>query len=99
MEEKVCYYDAFRRTLEGTIISKAKRFNREKCVVKITSGHYIVKPIIGYNKTTYKVLQGFDDVFSCSCQRYVTKQLTCSHIVAVSLYMKQKEQPLNTSLL
>jgi len=82
-----------------SIIEKAKRFLEHDCIDYVkknkdlnTGGYYICKPIKGYNKTTYKIINNKGN-FECSCQFYnkVAKKipnLICSHILALKLQLK-----------
>jgi len=81
---------------------KAQRFLRENCIEYVKKseskdgvGHYICKPIKGYNSTTYYIKSLPNREFECSCQfhqRVVKKQeipgLICSHVLALKLMLK-----------
>jgi len=84
--ELIAYYDHHTQILKGSIISKAKKFNKFKCVEEISINQWIVKPIEGYNKTAYTI-RYINGVWSCDCQRGSTG-LVCSHILAVMLFVK-----------
>ena len=76
-----------------TLVTKAKGFIDNNCIVKVNSATWNVKPIEGYNKKTYEIRIDYMG-FHCSCQGFQKKQLEydtgktevkplCSHILAV----------------
>jgi len=85
-----------------SIRAKAKQFIKHNCIDYIKKsedidgkGHYICKPIEGYNKNTYKMYSLPNQEFECNCQFYqrVVKiqkipGLICSHILALKLQLK-----------
>ena len=88
----VQYYCAETKQLKKSQVSKALKFIRNNCVEKISDG-YIIKPIIGYNKTVYAVKRNPQ---SCNCQYFVTQKRkgetpTCSHILAVIYYKRMRK--------
>ena len=82
--KKVCWYDKY-SGLQGSMLSKAKKFNRLGLVKQLgKSYNWIVKPIEGYNVTEYQVMQD-QGRMKCNCQYNTTKDKICSHILAVEL--------------
>jgi len=86
-DDELCYYDHLREEIVGSMISKARRFNKEKCVIEFKPGIYEILPIEGYNTRTYTV-EYDGDCSTCNCQHYVKNGTACSHIAAVALYRK-----------
>ena len=87
----VQYYCPERKQLAKSQQSKALKFIKLNCVEKISSG-WIIKPIKGYNSTTYLVSEDL----TCNCQGYQTKLKkgetpNCSHILAVRYFMRMKK--------
>ena len=76
--------------MKGSILGKARKLNKFKCIVHLGVGVYDVKPILGYNKTTYRVNLMPE---SCNCQ-YNKKGAgkSCAHIMAVHLYKKLRSE-------
>ena len=70
---------------QNAIITKARRFFGEGCVIKTGNG-YLVKPIKGYNKTTYQIISN-----ECNCQFHKKTKLRCSHLLAIELYEFNKQ--------
>lgn len=67
----------------ATMLSKAKKFLEHNCVEKVGNNEWIVKPIKGYNKTTYKIiLSPNTNTWSCNCQGFKNLDF-CSHILAI----------------
>lgn len=91
-------YDVYKQELSGSVSSKARKFCKENCVELIsTSGfirNYNVKPIPGYNKTTYHVTITPTEN-KCDCQAFVKENKICSHILSVQLYIKTRELKIN----
>ena len=83
------HFDVLTGELKGSQLSKARKFNKLKCVVPRGDGQYLVKHIEGYNKTDYQVNAYFDE---CDCQYYVKNKKSCSHVLAVALFKKQQEE-------
>lgn len=97
--KNVIYWSASLRQLEGikegsAIKTKALNFIRKGLVgYDNESKVFYVKPIQGYNKTTYQINNRGDGHFECSCQFYnkVSKDWehpTCSHIQAVKVWLE-----------
>jgi|TARA_Y100000296_G_C5146430_1_gene243963 hypothetical protein len=82
-EEKVCWYDKF-KGLQGSILTKARRFNKLGLIKHLTGYAWIVNPLPG-NSMTYNVSRDCG-IMKCQCQRNRTKNLICSHILAVELW-------------
>ena len=77
-------------TMKGTVLAKARKLNKFKCIVHLGVGIYDIKPIPGYNKTTYRVNLMPE---SCNCQyNKKGKGKTCAHIMAVHLYKKLRSE-------
>ena len=74
----------------GNQLSKARKFNKLKCVAKCDHPDiFYILPIEGYNKTTYTVNI---EQQKCNCQYNVRSEKPCSHIMAVLLYQEQQEE-------
>ena len=69
---------------EGVLIGdqqiKAEKFLEFNCIEKTEKG-FICKPIPGYNKSTYKLIDG-----KCSCQFNKKYGKNCSHLLALFLF-------------
>ena len=92
-------YDAATKTLSGSIIHKARKFNKLKLVKLYEQSFcpecktYNVLPIEGYNKTMYTVDHYIkSNEFECNCQSSAIHHANiCSHILAIMLYEKQNK--------
>jgi len=80
----------------ASLLTKAKDFLIHKCIESISENLFRVKPIKGYNKTTYRITRG-DGWWDCNCQGFnkekkETGQGFCSHCLAVKqhLFIKSK---------
>lgn len=88
----VCKWYSDKRELAGSQRFKAVKFLEFDCVESINKEQtvFLVKPITGYNSTTYRVVVSpFDQ--DCSCQWYNKQKLQCSHILAVKLWKFMKK--------
>jgi hypothetical protein len=63
--------------------SKALKFIEENCVVELSEGFFMIKPIENYNKTTHNVNLNLN---KCTCQFNQKFNKECSHIKAVKLF-------------
>jgi hypothetical protein len=83
------------------MVSKARKFVKLKLVEYVGDSSWVVKPIPGYNATTYTVTnkKGDDGLrfFSCDCQGFQSKLIRfnngeldqepyCSHTIAVKMH-------------
>jgi len=84
-------WDLLLRELKGgNQLSKARKFNKLKCIAACDHPDiFYILPIEGYNKTTYKVNIKHG---KCNCQYNVRTLKPCSHIMAVLLYQRQQEE-------
>ncbi|RLJ08637.1 MAG: hypothetical protein DRP12_00285 [Candidatus Aenigmatarchaeota archaeon] len=87
MEEIIRYEVG--KGMVGSVRNKVRAFIENGCVVQVGPKSWIVRPIPGYNKTTYEVTSD-GSFFRCSCQYNRTKGLVCSHILAVTEYIKMR---------
>jgi len=93
-KENIIYWSPEYKELKGeypNICSKAKKFLQEDRVREF-EGYFLVLPISGYNKTTYKVKINPDE---CNCQFFNKTGKTCSHILAVKMYMRLKKNEID----
>lgn len=88
-KDDLCYWDNISKTLKGSQKSKAKAFNREKCIKYIGNGAFLCSPIKDYNSTFYTMKKEHGE-FKCNCQWNVKNNLMCSHIMALYLYFANK---------
>jgi len=86
---EICYYDSLKGKLKGSVFSKARKFNKLKLIEEVTPFLYQIHPIPGYNFTTYIVQKDGMD-FTCTCQAFTQEKKKCSHVLAISLYLKNK---------
>ena len=90
----ICFWEVTSKELKfdkskgGTaMLSKAKHFLENDCIVKISETEWVCKRIEGYNKTDYKIKK-INGELMCECQGYVKKKENgdnpiCSHYIAV----------------
>lgn len=106
----ICYWEETSKELKfdkskgaTAMLSKAKHFLENNCIVEISENEWRCKPIPKYNSTTYKIFMKYG-VFECSCQGY-RKKLSegvlnpiCSHILSVKQfkYIKEKNKMLSS---
>jgi|TARA_R100000501_G_C2549351_1_gene64676 hypothetical protein len=86
--EKIIYYNSLKKEMEGSQISKARKFVKLKLIENKGFDNYLVKHIEGYNKTDYSVNSNLEE---CNCQYYVRNNKPCSHILAVALFKIQED--------
>jgi len=96
------YWDHIKKELNNpSIYNKAKnKFVKNNCIEYFDKNTWIVRPIKGYNSTTYVVDKIKDDFgqysFKCSCQGFNKWSKpgtpTCSHIIAVKLYAGREQR-------
>ena len=91
IEAELPYYDHTHEELKGSQVSKARRLIREKKIVEVSPTSYKVLPIEGYNMRSYDV-EIDEENESCNCQYNTTKHLTCSHIMAVKMFMSGRSE-------
>jgi len=81
---------------KSALLTKAKTFLLEGCIVQINLSTWICKPVKDYNKTTYTISSTTEGLV-CNCQGFNKKlqeykqgkseiKPTCSHIVAVKQF-------------
>lgn len=87
VEQVICRWDAATGELKGSQLSKARKFNHDHCIDFQGNGTFLVRPIQGYNHTTYTVLFTPDGC-QCDCQYSKRYGNTCSHIMAVGLFIQ-----------
>ena len=93
MNEVICYWDTMSQTLTGSILSKARKFNKEKCVVRQGTDLWYVNPIEGYNSTIYRVQRNRVnniETWNCNCQFNSQTGKNCSHVMACALNEKME---------
>ena len=86
----VIYWCEEYKSLEGiksatAIQTKARKFLQYDCIEETETG-FICKPIPGYNKTVYHIINK-----RCSCQYNKKEELMCSHLLAMYLYLKLRD--------
>lgn len=82
----VCYWAEKEGLMIGGMKNKIIKFLENNCVVDLKDGNFQMKPIIGYNQTTYD-LRVIDNQESCTCQNNKRYGRRCSHIMAVQAYL------------
>jgi hypothetical protein len=82
---KVCWYDKY-KGLQGSMLRKARRFNKLGLIKHLTGYAWIVNPLPG-NSNQYNVSRDCG-MMKCQCQRNRNENLICSHILAVELAME-----------
>ncbi len=85
VESGLPHYDHIKGKLSGSQITKARKFVTLGKVVKLSNDRWFVSFIPGYNTRMY-IINKSDDDFTCNCQYNKTKNLTCSHIMAVMIF-------------
>lgn len=87
LDDTLPYWDTISETLKGSQRSKARRFvNNGLVSYSFTEKTFTVKPIIGYNKTTYTIRNDTKGL-RCNCQYYVKTEKYCSHILSILLWL------------
>ncbi len=89
MDDELPYYDVKNMKLSGSILSKARKFNKLRLVEERGPNEWAVKPIKGYNHTEYTVWLT-PEGWKCSCQANRINHRVCSHIVAVQIYINKR---------
>ena len=82
-DEGAIRWDMSSLTLTSSMRSKVRRYIRDGCVHKVDKDMWEVWPIHGHTHLTHIVKKEPDGSLSCTCQRWRTKGLTCTHIMAV----------------
>lgn len=92
---QICYWDKISRSLKGSILAKARKFNRLHLIEEKSPGVFHVKPIEGYNKSTYVVKVRDGEPYDCNCQyanplwaQPEDTQPVCSHKAGVALHIR-----------
>ena len=94
--QDVCYYDHIREKLNGSQLSKARKFCRLGLIEDVMSPleynpfKYHVHPIPGYNTRKYTV-QILNGGWHCNCQFHNQTKKICSHIMAVLIWRRTRE--------
>ena len=97
---KLVWYDKY-KGLQGSMLTKARKFNRLKLVEELSENRWRVNHIEGYNKTDYNVWKeireeyvkgNFGQYYNCECQYFSKNQKICSHILAVELFVDMHRQ-------
>lgn len=84
-EDGIIRWDMNTLTLTSSMKAKVRRFIRDGCVHKIDKNTWEVYPIKGHTHLTHIVVNK-NGMLTCTCQRWRTKALTCTHILAVMVY-------------
>jgi len=84
--DDICRWDAISKTLHGSQLDKARKFNRMHLISPGNNGVFFCLPIPGYNSTTYEMKKTELGVWTCNCQHNVQTGMQCSHILALMLY-------------
>lgn len=91
----IIFYDAYLEMFGGTRIDKARKLNRLKLIEEISRHEWRIKPIQGYNETSYKVIWDSEKQrYYCdgrNCMKNNRKGQVCAHIISVNLFLKIKE--------
>ena len=77
-------------SLTGSMKSKVRRFIRDGLVERAGPGMWYVHPIPGHTHLTHTVQQEGEGL-TCTCQRWRSKGLTCTHIIAVLVFEGRAE--------
>jgi hypothetical protein len=85
---EIQFYDVHTKKLEKSYKHKVRKFLEFDCIKKVDYSQFDVRPIQGYNSTTYKVTNNAC-LWACNCQGYVKRKTgTCSHIEAVKMWIQ-----------
>ena len=72
---------------------KVKEILARDCIERAGRFSFIIKPIEGYNKTTYRVYKDFAwSKWKCNCQFYTQTGRECAHIAAVREFIKRWDE-------
>lgn len=88
---KLMWYDK-QKGLSSSMLSKARKLNKLKRIEKISAIEWIVKYVVGYNKTNYNIKEDYQGKLHCNCQFYNKTRRKCSHIIAVLLYEEMNKK-------
>ena len=92
-KRKICYYDEMGGQLLGNRYTKARIFYIENKIIELPNQENNIKEfnvlfIPRYNVTTHNILM-IDNNFTCTCQENKINKRTCSHILAVKMYLNK----------
>ena len=90
--DPIIYFDNYLVLFGGSRIEKARKINRLRLIEETSKYEWVIKPIPGYNETTYKVIwDSSKKRYYCdgrNCVRNNRKGQVCAHIIAVNLFLK-----------
>lgn len=89
------FYDSETGELHGRQADKAKRFVQLGLVRESFPGSYRVLHIPGYNSTDY-IVERKGEAMTCNCQ-FGSQGKTCSHQIAVEMFLQRREAIKNHS--
>jgi len=106
-QQRVMYYDHVKQKLEGSMIDKAIKFFNADCIKPVFDEQgnktgYECLPLKGYNTRTYSLKRHPVFNWQCNCQGWNKKAsqyarneigfVICSHVIALSIYLKDKRK-------
>lgn len=97
LPEAVQWYDIDKEVLIHPYRHKIEKILKLGCLKKVHNDLYLVQPILGYNKTEYRLERRPDGRFWCNCQGF-KKYNHCSHSEALRLKLKSEGEQLQGSL-
>lgn len=96
----VQFWDEAEKRLGVAFDKKVREIINLELIDKAAPGaehHYEVRPIPGYNSTTYRMTLLADGTYSCSCQGYAFRQ-RCAHQTALKVYHFKNAEKITGSL-
>lgn len=96
--QKVQAYNEEIGKLEKSHRNKIEKIIENQCLQEVSPGHWVCKPIAGYNSTTHRIdLIPMAGKYVCSCQGHRTYG-RCSHVDALMVVLKLRGEKLEPSL-
>ena len=90
-------YDVDKEILIHPYRHKIEKILKLGCLKKVHNDLYSCLPIVGYNRTVYRLERRMDGNFFCNCQGH-KKYNHCSHSEALRLKLKSEGEQLQGSL-
>ena len=92
-DDGIIRWDMNTLSLTSSIKSKVRRYIRDGLVHKVDARTWEIWPIPGHTHLTHIVHKNDDGFLTCTCQRWRTKGLICSHILAVLVHEGKYKMP------
>jgi len=86
---RICWYDKY-KGLHGSILSKARKFNRLGLIKRLGGCNWQIDPLPG-NSLSYIIIRDCN-IMKCQCQQNKIRGAICSHILAIELWEENKHE-------